>query len=82
MFHIFLHVKIEPGAYAWLAPIVKAVSLWLGHREIAFDGRFIPRVADTPYAFKGMQLGKFDKPLVHNHRLLNKVYRASVDSPV
>jgi phenylpropionate dioxygenase-like ring-hydroxylating dioxygenase large terminal subunit len=75
VFHVFLHVKIEPGPYTWIAPIVRAVSLWLGHREIAFDGRFIPTVADTPYAFQGMQLGRFDKPLVHNHRLLDRVYR-------
>jgi hypothetical protein len=75
IFHVFLHVEIQPGVYRLIAPIVRAVSLWLGHREIAFDGRFIPTVADTPFAFHGMQLGRFDKPLVHNHRLLDRVYR-------
>jgi hypothetical protein len=60
---------------------VKAVSLWLGHREIAFDGRFIPTVAHTPYAFKGMQLGRYDKPLVHNHKLLDRVYRGAAPGP-
>ena len=74
VFHTFLHVKIAPGPYRLVAPLVRAVALWLGHREIAFDGRFIPTVADTPFAFDGMRLGRFDRPLVHNHKLLERIY--------
>jgi hypothetical protein len=81
VFHTFLHVHIEPGPFAWIAPIVKAVALYLGHREIAYDGRFIPTVADTPFPFDGMRLGKFDRPLVHNHRLLRQVYWGIESAP-
>lgn len=45
----------------------------LGQREIAYDGRFIPTVADTPFEWKGMRLGKYDRPLVHNHKLLERI---------
>lgn len=81
VFHTFVHVRIQPGLYAHIAPLVKGVTRWLGHREIAFDGRFIPIVADTPFGFDGMRLGKFDKPLVHNHRLLRRVYQGEGDPP-
>lgn len=73
-FHTFLHVQIAPGPYSLIAPLVKRVTLHLGHREIAFDGRFIPTVAATPFSFEGMRLGKFDRPLVHNHKLLERIY--------
>lgn len=73
-FHTFLHVHIARGVYALIAPIVKAVALHLGRSEIAYDGRFIPTVADTPFEWTGMRLGKFDRPLIHNHRLLERIY--------
>jgi phenylpropionate dioxygenase-like ring-hydroxylating dioxygenase large terminal subunit len=73
-FHVFMHVQIAPGLYSLVAPLVKAVALYLGHREIAYDGRFIPTVADTPFEWHGMRLGKFDRPLVHNHKLLERIY--------
>jgi hypothetical protein len=38
------------------------------------DARFVPNVASTPFEMKGMRLGKYDKPLVHNHRLLRSLY--------
>ncbi len=34
----------------------------------------MPKVAGTPFAWNGMRLGKFDRPLVHNHKLLERVY--------
>ena len=73
-FHTFLHVQIAPGFFSAFAPLVKAVALRLGHHEIAFDGRFIRTVADTPFSWSGMRLGKFDRPLIHNHKMLERIY--------
>ena len=41
-----MHVEIAPGPYRWIAPLVKAVALHLGHTEIAFDGRFFQMKSD------------------------------------
>lgn len=38
------------------------------------DRRYIPAVAETPFDFTGMRLDKFDKPLIHNHKLLERIY--------
>jgi hypothetical protein len=42
--------------------------------EIRDDARFIPTVKHTPSSMRGMRLGKFDKPLIHNRRLLDRIY--------
>jgi len=73
-FHTFLHVQIAPGFFSAFAPLVKAAALRLGHHEIGYDGRFIRTVADTPFSWNGMRLGKFDRPLIHNHKMLERIY--------
>lgn len=42
--------------------------------EVRDDARFIPIVADTPFSMKGMRLGKYDKPLIHHRKLIERVY--------
>lgn len=68
--------KVEPG-WRVLMPIVRRYVPLIGQREIEDDQRFIPTVADTPYSFTGMRLGRFDRPLVHNRKLLERLYLAS-----
>ena len=46
-----------------------------------WDARFIPLVADTPYSLKGMRLGKYDKPVIHNRKLLRRIYWAEAPDP-
>ena len=41
---------------------------------IAGLAEFIPAVADVPFSTTGMRLGKYDKSLVQNHRLLESIY--------
>lgn len=72
-FHTFLFTRIEFGPL-FLRPFLQKVGLAATWAEINDDARFIPTVAKTPFEMRGMRLGKFDKPLVHNHKLLQKIY--------
>jgi hypothetical protein len=79
-FHVFVNVKITARRYALIKPLVKAAALALGWWEIRDDARFIPTIADTPEDMTGMRLGKYDKPLIHNHRLLRRLYWGGEDN--
>ncbi len=71
--HTFVFAEIgEP--FARFFPILRHVATAVAWGEIRDDARFIPTIADTPERMTGMRLGKFDKPLIHNHRLLSTLY--------
>lgn len=73
--HTFVFFKVaKESLLRQFLPIVRWASLQLGRSEVAADARFIVNVADTPLKLKGMHLGKFDKPVVHNRRLLQSIY--------
>lgn len=72
--HVFTFVRFADPRYRVLAPLVKRAALFLGRAEIDDDRRFIPVVADTPAEVDGMRLGRYDKPLIHNRRLLHRLY--------
>jgi phenylpropionate dioxygenase-like ring-hydroxylating dioxygenase large terminal subunit len=74
MFHVFVTVRFEQRRLRLIAPIVKTAARVLAWAEVRDDRIFIPIVADTPEDMKGMRLGRFDKPLVHNHKLLRSIY--------
>ena len=74
--HTFVFAQIgEP--FARFFPVLKHVATAVAWGEIRDDARFIPTVAGTPASTVGMRLGRFDKPLVHNHRLLERLYYAA-----
>ena len=73
--HVFVNVRAR-GAFRRMLPVVKRAAVGLGWWEVRDDQRFIPAIAATPFSMKGMRLGKYDKPLVHNHKLLDRIYRA------
>jgi hypothetical protein len=54
--------------------MLRKLAVALSWYEIRDDARFIPTVADTPADLRGMRLGKYDKPLIHNHKLLEQLY--------
>jgi phenylpropionate dioxygenase-like ring-hydroxylating dioxygenase large terminal subunit len=74
VFHTFLHAQIAPGFYSWVAPLVKAVTLYLAHREIAFDGRFIRRSPTHRSNGAACASASSIAPSSHNHKLLEKIY--------
>jgi hypothetical protein len=78
--HVLLFARFD-GALALAAPILKRMSTALVWMEMRDDQRFVPIVADTPRDLRGMRLGKFDKPLIHNRRLLRRIYLGEADRP-
>ena len=56
------------------SPILNRIMCHLVRLEVEDDATFVRQLADTPFEMRGMRLGKFDKPLVHNHKLLKQIY--------
>lgn len=77
MLHTLVYAKITESL-RFLFPVVRGVLPIVGKSEIEDDGRFVPHLVDTPFSFEGMRLGRFDKPLVHNHALLERLYLGRV----
>ncbi|AKI99853.1 Rieske-like 2Fe-2S protein [Archangium gephyra] len=74
--HTFSFAQLHDERLRPLMPLVRRVTLVLSWFEIRDDARFIPLVAHTPYSLKGMRLGKYDKPLIHHRKLLERLYFA------
>jgi phenylpropionate dioxygenase-like ring-hydroxylating dioxygenase large terminal subunit len=72
--HTFAYGKMADRRLRFMLPIVRKAVLHLARNEVRDDQKFVPKVADTPFDMKGMRLGKYDKPLVHNHKLLSRLY--------
>jgi len=76
--HTFVFAETgEP--YGRFFPLLRHIVTAIAFGEIWDDARFIPTVKHTPRSMRGMRLGKFDKPLVHNRRLLDRLYFANLD---
>lgn len=73
-FHTFVLTRTSSPVLRALEPLLRPAMTWLVASEIRDDQKFIPLVADTPLELKGMKLGKFDKPLVQNRKLLQALY--------
>lgn len=78
-FHVFVSVKIDGPILRRLAPLVHKAVLALSYLEVRDDARFISLVADTPDDLVGMRLNKYDKPVIHNRRLLRRIYRGQTE---
>lgn len=74
LFAVSLFLRIESFALRAARPALTPLIVELVKKEIEDDARFIPTVADTPLEMDGMRLGRFDKPLVHNRKLLRRLY--------
>ncbi|WP_324290072.1 aromatic ring-hydroxylating dioxygenase subunit alpha [Pyxidicoccus sp. MSG2] len=72
--HAFSFLKCVVPAMRPLLPVAARAAAALTWWEVRDDARFIPTVADTPYSHKGMRLDKYDKPLVHQRRLMERIY--------
>jgi len=71
---VFLFAKLDSPWLRLLRPLVHRGATSMIRKEIRDDAVFIPNLADTPLSMEGMRLGKFDKPLIHNRRLLERIY--------
>jgi phenylpropionate dioxygenase-like ring-hydroxylating dioxygenase large terminal subunit len=75
-FHVFAFLRLLDWRYRPLLPVVRRAHRLLAWLEVRDDARFIPTVAGTPYSLKGMRLGKYDKPIIHQRKLLERIYFA------
>lgn len=73
-FHVFLFVSLKAPRLRFLMPVIKRAAVALGRHEINDDAALVKMVAGTPYEMKGMRLDKFDKPVIHNNKLLRTLY--------
>lgn len=72
--HMFLFMAIAPSPQRLLRPL----SHWLARRvagmELRRDAAFVAHLADAPTTLRGMRLTRFDKALIHNRKLLRRLY--------
>ncbi|MCP3139229.1 Rieske 2Fe-2S domain-containing protein [Pyxidicoccus xibeiensis] len=71
---VFSFLRTEVPSMRPLLPLAAKAAVALTWWEVRDDSRFIPTVADTPYSHKGMRLDKYDKPLVHQRKLMERIY--------
>jgi hypothetical protein len=76
LIHVFVWIRVHdrPPLGGLLVPVVRKVLMRMVRREMVDDAGFIPAVAHVPFSTTGMRLGKYDKTLVQNHRLLESIY--------
>ncbi|WP_163863888.1 Rieske 2Fe-2S domain-containing protein [Myxococcus eversor] len=72
--HVFSFLRCVQPLLTPFLPVAARVAMELTRWEVVDDARFIPTVAGTPYSHKGMRLDRFDKPLVHQRRLMERIY--------
>ena len=77
--HAFVWARFRSRGERFVEPLFGPLARLLAMLEFKDDARFIRTVKDTPFDLKGMRLGKLDKPLVHNHKLLRSIYLAEDD---
>jgi phenylpropionate dioxygenase-like ring-hydroxylating dioxygenase large terminal subunit len=75
----FAYLRLFDERYAPFKRIIAQLARVLGWSEVKDDQRWIPHVKNTPFDMKNMRLGKFDKPLIHNHKLLSRIYLGEAD---
>ncbi|MCC7385352.1 MAG: Rieske 2Fe-2S domain-containing protein [Deltaproteobacteria bacterium] len=78
--HTFVFTQLASRGLRPLMPVIRAAGLAVAWNEVSDDARFISKVADTPFELRGMRLGRFDEPLIKNHRLLESIYLGA-DAP-
>ncbi|TQF17798.1 Rieske 2Fe-2S domain-containing protein [Myxococcus llanfairpwllgwyngyllgogerychwyrndrobwllllantysiliogogogochensis] len=72
--HVFSFLRCVQPLLKPFLPVAARVAMELTRWEVVDDARFIPTVADTPYSHRGMRLDRYDKPLVHQRRLMERIY--------
>lgn len=75
-FTVFLFIKLDAPRLRFLMPVARKAAMLMGWHEVRDDAEFARHLADTPYDMKGMRLDKFDKPVIHNNKLLRTIYLA------
>ena len=76
-FHLFIFASVARGSFLRpLLPIVRRAALFVGRREVAADAAIVRHVRPLD-SLEGLRLTRFDKPLIHNRKLLDAIYFGS-----
>jgi len=71
----FVYVKIDPtSGFRHLTPMIKKLAYAFVRSEWWMDARWVKHLADTAKDLRGLRLGKFDKTLIKNRKLLKTIY--------
>lgn len=74
-FHTFVYVKIADGSgFRHLLPMVRQFAHYFVRIEWWMDARWVRNLADTGRDLSKLRLGKFDKTILKNRKLLERVY--------
>jgi hypothetical protein len=73
--HAFVHTKLTHPLAALVRPLLRPIAVYAGRHEAMEDMRFLANMTDVPRDLKGMHLGWLDGAIVHNRRLLDRIYR-------
>jgi phenylpropionate dioxygenase-like ring-hydroxylating dioxygenase large terminal subunit len=74
-FHTFVYVTIAPGSrLRHAAPLIGLLAQSFVRLEWWMDARWVRKIAHTAPTLKGLKLGKFDKTVIANRRLLKTLY--------
>ena len=78
--HTFVFARFTDRRLERFFPILRHVTTAVAWGEVRDDACFIPTVKETPRELGGMRLGKYDKPIIHNHRLLARIYWGAAET--
>ena len=74
-FHTFVFVKVASSSlFARMLPAVKLVARLFVMGEWWMDSRWVRHMADAAPTLQGLRLGKFDKTVIRNRKLLDSIY--------
>ena len=74
-FHTFVYVKVDQ---AWRARMMEPLVLRFAEAFVRLewwmDARWVRRIAGTGASLQGLRLGKYDKTVIRNRKLLRAIY--------
>jgi phenylpropionate dioxygenase-like ring-hydroxylating dioxygenase large terminal subunit len=74
MFHVLVFAQVRSAAFRLIRPIVHRTLVEVGRRDVACDARWVATMAHLSPSIEGMRLGRFDKPVIRNRKLLDRIY--------
>lgn len=81
-FHTFVFVRVSDASlFSRLRPVIKLVARAFVMAEWWMDARWVRHMADVAKTLDGLRLGKFDKTVIRNRKLLKSLYLGEDRAP-
>lgn len=72
--HVIQYATFDNPKWNWTLALTRRLALAITRWDLNFDRDFTEKLGQIPYSFRGMRLGKYDQPLFHGRKLLEKIY--------